>query len=166
MPVEGRPHRPVQGPPSLAHQGSVPSVPVPLGLLSRVLRNHMTPHASRRPPGSMAGDRRRRETFKKKRKRKDRLPSLGEVPRCPHGEGRAAPPPLSAPAPCHSRWARACRVLCWDLASQELPEDLSSGCPKRPPWRGRERVWEERPDPHHSLRIHPGVLQGDRGLIL
>ncbi|CAN0144093.1 unnamed protein product [Rangifer tarandus platyrhynchus] len=64
------------------------------------------------------------------------------------------------------RWAPAGRVLCWDRASLEPPEDLSSGCPLRPPRRGVERAWEERPDPHPSLRIHPGVLQGDKGLIL
>lgn len=165
MPVEEPPHRPVQGPPSPGPSELCSSIPHPHRASFPECREHGDPSLhSRRPPGSVAGDGRRRETFKKKQKRKDTCLLSGRYPAAPRRRRSAETPPLSAPAPATQVGSMPARVPVWDLASQERQKTSAPDCPlKSVRRRGRERVWEERPDPATPSAFIPGIPQRGQG---
>ena len=117
------------------------------------------PPTPRRQPGS-------REILKKKRKREERFPAPGQVPRCPQRRrALQACPPLSVPALCRSGWAHGLLSPARRPPS-ELPEDISSGRPIAPAL-GGEQAWGKQPEaPTRACCICPAALQRGRGLTL
>lgn len=102
-----------------------------------------------------------------KRKEKEKTACLlsGRYPAAPKEKGGQHPLlflPLPPATPGGHMLAESCAGTWPPRCCQKTSAPAAPPCPPR---RGGEWAWEEPPDPHHSLRFHPGVLQGHRGLI-